>query len=380
LNGEETGYLSLNPKGLAQFRYSRSWFRNGFALSPSLPIQDNNPVIVARPQPFGGLFGVFHDSLQEGFTKGLVAQALAEKGHDYFSLSILERLALVGNDGLGALTYHPELRFLPPREAACDLTSAFNYIQDYLDGGREGVAWLNRVAGALGGSRPKVFHRPPGDEGAEWIVKFPGEDDPPEMGVMEAMYNEAAVECGLELPEYRLFHDEYYGCRRFDRAADGGRLHMVSLGGLLETDMNDKTLEYAKLFRLSRQLAGADEGDLWRVYKWMAFNILAENFDDHLRNFAFIHDGNGWRLSPAYDLTYPAYPREMPAYHALKVRGKDIGVVRDDLVVLAREFSLDPREAARIYGHMEPIARALLEQVKKTPPGELKKRFLARRA
>lgn len=51
--------------------------------------------------------------------------------------------------------------------------------------------------------------------------------------------------------------------------------------------------------RTACRQASADGPQLWRR---LAFNILASNFDDHLRNHAVIYDGIGWRLSPAYDL------------------------------------------------------------------------------
>lgn len=37
----------------------------------------------------------------------------------------------------------------------------------------------------------------------------------------------------------------------------------------------------------------------------MVFNILANNTDDHHKNFTFVMNRQGtWRLSPAYDMTY----------------------------------------------------------------------------
>ena len=50
-------------------------------------------------------------------------------------------------------------------------------------------------------------------------------------------------------------------------------------------------------------------GDQDEMFRRMAFNVLAHNRDDHLKNHAFLMDaGGGWRLSPAYDVSFSDGP------------------------------------------------------------------------
>ena len=72
----------------------------------------------------------------------------------------------------------------------------------------------------------------------------------------------------------------------------------------------------------------------------MVFNILANNTDDHNKNFTFIMDRQGtWRLSPAYDMTYIF---DTGGYlpnkdHCLMIGGKLQGITRDDAIQFARD-------------------------------------------
>lgn len=48
------------------FEYARQWLQNGYAISPySLQLEEK--VFIPRHEPFEGLFGVFDDSLPEGW-------------------------------------------------------------------------------------------------------------------------------------------------------------------------------------------------------------------------------------------------------------------------------------------------------------------------
>ncbi len=64
-------------------------------------------VFTARAEPFDGLFGVFNDSLPDGWGKLLIDKWLQSKGVNPAELSVLDRLSLVGDSGMGALTYLP---------------------------------------------------------------------------------------------------------------------------------------------------------------------------------------------------------------------------------------------------------------------------------
>jgi serine/threonine-protein kinase HipA len=47
----------------------------------------------------------------------------------------------------------------------------------------------------------------------------------------------------------------------------------------------------------------ACQQDLQELWRRMAYNALVGNRDDHPRNHGLLHDGTGWRLSKAFDIT-----------------------------------------------------------------------------
>lgn len=102
------GTLSLTPDNkLCAFEYAPSWLLEGFSISPlELPLRQG--LFLAKPAPFYGNFGIFEDSLPDGYGRYLLHKLLQKEGIDDFNLSALDRLSLVGSGGMGALTFQPE--------------------------------------------------------------------------------------------------------------------------------------------------------------------------------------------------------------------------------------------------------------------------------
>ena len=102
------GTLSLTPDDkLGAFEYDKGWLLDGFSISPlELPLRQG--LFIAKPQPFHDNFGIFEDSLPDGYGRYLLHKALLREGINDYNLSSLDRLSLVGSSGMGALTYHPE--------------------------------------------------------------------------------------------------------------------------------------------------------------------------------------------------------------------------------------------------------------------------------
>lgn len=101
------GSLSLNPTdNLCVFEYAPEWLREGFSISPlELPLRDG--LFVAKASPFDGGFGIFEDSLPDGYGRFLLDRTLRQQGVSMSALSILDKLSIVGNGGMGALAYQP---------------------------------------------------------------------------------------------------------------------------------------------------------------------------------------------------------------------------------------------------------------------------------
>lgn len=303
--GQKVGSLSLTPDNrLNVFEYDKTWLANGFSISPlELPLKPG--VFIAKPQPFYGNFGVFEDSLPDGYGRYLLHKALLRKGINDSDLSSLDRLAIVGENGMGALTYSPAIN-LEPEEPITDFDRLQQIALEVLKEQQDNDAgMLLYNSGNSGGARPKAIFS---DSEGHWIVKFRHTYDPTDMGIQEYRYNEMAQRCGIIVPDFRLVNGRYFASRRFDIDIDGKRLHTATAGGLLCISLREPFMDYSNLLALTGYVTQNRE-DVEQMYRRMLFNYLTDNKDDHCKNFSFyvVRDSYTgawhWRLAPAYDLT-----------------------------------------------------------------------------
>ncbi len=299
------GYLSLTPDNrLNVFEYDKSWLADGFSISPlELPLKPG--IFIAKPQPFYGSFGVFEDSLPDGYGRYLLHKALLRNGINDSDLSSLDRLALVGDNGMGALTFSPAIN-LDQEETITDFDRlqeiALEVLKEQQD---QDAGLLLYNSGNSGGARPKAVFS---DDQGHWIVKFRHTYDPKDIGVQEALYNEIARKSGIIVPDFRLVNRRYFASRRFDIDDKGNRLHTSTAGGLMGISLREPFMDYSNLLALTGYITQSRE-DVEQMYRRMLFNYLTDNKDDHCKNFSFlvVKDNDlktwRWRLAPAYDLT-----------------------------------------------------------------------------
>ena len=304
-HGRPVGVLSLTPDNrLNVFEYTKSWLADGFSISPlELPLKSG--VFIAKPQPFYGNFGVFEDSLPDGYGRYLLHKALLRNGIHDVDLSSLDRLALVGDNGMGALTYSPSV-ILEQEESVTDFDRLQELALEVLKEQQDKDAGLLLYnSGNSGGARPKAVFS---DSGGHWIVKFRHTYDPKDIGLQEAHYNEVAQKCGIIIPEFRLVNGRYFASRRFDIDNNGNRIHTATAGGLMCISLREPFMDYTNLLALTGYITQSSE-DVEQMYRRMLFNYLTDNKDDHCKNFSFyvVMDNYSntwkWRLAPAYDLT-----------------------------------------------------------------------------
>ena len=304
-HGRPVGVLSLTPDNrLNVFEYDKSWLADGFSISPlELPLKSG--VFIAKPQPFYGNFGVFEDSLPDGYGRYLLHKALLCKGINDADLSSLDRLALVGDNGMGALTYSPAV-FLEQEESLTDFDQLQEIALEVLKEQQDKDAGLLLYnSGNSGGARPKAVFS---DEAGHWIVKFRHTYDPKNIGLQETRYNEVARKCGIIIPDFRLVNGRYFTSRRFDIDDNGNRIHTATAGGLMCISLREPFMDYSNLLALTGYITQSRE-DVEQMYRRMLFNYLTDNKDDHCKNFSFyvVKDNDQkiwrWRLAPAYDLT-----------------------------------------------------------------------------
>ena len=339
------GHLVLTKEGLCAFEYSTEWLISGFSISPfELPLRSG--VFIAKPRPFDGGFGVFDDCLPDGWGLLILDRYLQRQGINPRSLTLLDRLALVGSTGRGALEFRPDKSVVAKQDYADfeKLALEAEQILDSDDYAGKGIEEFQHRGGSPGGARPKIFAR---YEGKEWLVKFRAKQDPKRIGCKEYNYSILAKECGIEMPETRLFEDKYFGVERFDRTSSG-KLHVVSIAGLIGADYRIPSIDYSHIFQVCAALTH-NVAELWKVYRLMVFNYLIENKDDHAKNFAFIYRDGEWHFSPAFDIL----PSDgMNGFHTTSINDC-IEPTKDDLIAVAVKAGLNKKEAEEIFLSMK---------------------------
>ena len=348
-NGQTVGYLAELEEGVFGFQYDENWCKNGFPVSPfSLPL--HRDIFVSKSKHFEGLYGVFWDSLPDGWGELLVKRYLAKQSINYDRLSPLTKLSLVSGNGLGGLTYEPS-QFSGEKVQAFDFDRLAEEVNAVLNDKADDLDEVYRLGGSSGGARPKAHIV---IDGGEWIVKFPCRIDPPDIGEREYRANEAAKDCGINVNEFRLFPSRicsgYFGAKRFDRSGNK-RKHIISLAAVLETTHRQPNLDYGHFFRVIENIC-SDKEEMYEAFRRMCFNVYYGNKDDHSKNFAFLFDekARGYRLSPAYDLTRTSdkFEHEMTVNRAGNPND-------DDLLALAKEFRLSLSECRKIMKKCKEI-------------------------
>lgn len=366
-NEKKVGTLALLNKSkidLLAFQYDDEWIKNGFSISPfSLPLE--NKVFIPKIDPFNGMFGVFSDSLPDGWGKLLVDRTLKKNNIDPFEITSLDRLAIVGNSGMGGLEYIPQYDFEIKSEIK-DLDELALSCKKILNTEySENLDELFLLGGSSGGARPKILTN---INGEDWIIKFPSKFDNDNIGKQEYDYSLCAKKCGIFMPETKLFPSKncsgFFGVKRFDREKNSEnkikKIHMVSVSGLLETSHRIPNLDYDILMKLTLKLTN-DFEEVKKMYRLMCFNIFAHNRDDHSKNFSFLYNEikRKWELSPAYDLTYS---NSIGGEHATTVAGNGKNPTIKDILKVAENIGLKKDESEKIALEIKKIVENDLKE------------------
>ena len=395
--GREVGLLLESERGgRITFEYDPGFADSGLEISPiHLPLARSGPVSfpeLARRPAFLGLPGVFADALPDRFGNAVIRRYFEARGRPEDALSPLQRLLYMGDRAMGAMEFQPAHDPGPGTEEALEVLSLVEEARRIIEGDVSvAVPEMMQVGGSAGGARPKAlilwdretgrvrsgFARPEAGEEL-WLIKFDGVSrdasglgmratcHPGPWGRIEFAYSNLARDAGIEMAETHLFRDgdlAHFMTRRFDRvpalpprgdragpaAGDEAfrQLHLHSLGGLQHIDFNDQfVFSYEGWFDTIRAL-GLGQESVNEAFRRMVFNVATVNFDDHVKNFAFLMDREGrWRLAPAYDLTY-AENDEWTRQHQMSMNGRFRGVRRADLLRIGSTFDV-PKAGRRI--------------------------------
>lgn len=320
---QAVGRLAMREQKV-YFEYDSAFIKSGIEISPlRLPLQPG--VQSFDHDLFEGLPGVFNDSLPDGWGRLLFDRFVRSQGILPSDITPLDRLAHVGSYALGALVFEPD-HSANDTQGDVSLDNLAVQAQEVLDGTSDDVlAELIALNGSSAGARPKALigvndqrdhiihgvHDLPNGY-TPWMVKFPNSQDGIDAGAIEYVYALMAKEAGITMPDVHLFEAKrgagYFAIKRFDRDGDK-RYHMHTACGLLHSDFRTPSLDYEDLIALTGMLT-RDVREIEKLYQLVVFNVLAHNRDDHSKNFSYLMDSQGgWKLSPAYDLTFSSGPR-----------------------------------------------------------------------
>jgi serine/threonine-protein kinase HipA len=294
--------------------------------------------------------------------------------------SPLEKLQILADNTMGALTYIPEIlsEKKTDKVAIMDMSKLYEETKRVLHG--ESNFELEKIIAisnsAAGGAQPKAtvgldfIHKkmyvgkksePLPSDFVHAIVKFDNltykRDSAvrtfyDETGVSktktEYIYSLLANKCGILMPKTYLIEDPesgiHFGVERFDIKTNEDktteRIHMHSLSGLVHHHTGETTYSYENIFKVGTKL-NIPHADMENLFKTMVFNIVFANRDDHTKNFSYLMDKNGvWTAAPAYDLTFAPSKRHQMLFGLKSVDQ----LTRIDLTKMANTYRIKNAE------------------------------------
>ena len=394
-----------SESGFADFEFDPAFSQYGLDVSPlKMPIREASDNIfsfreLAGSKTFKGLPGLLADVLPDRYGNELINTWLARVGRPSGSMNPVEMLCFIGKRGMGALEFEPVVPKSANQATIVEIGSLVDVAQQILTGRQSFQSQLShdeqkslsdilKIGTSAGGARAKAIVAWNAETGevrsgqtdapegfTQWLLKFDGVDDSQfgatwGYGRVEMAYHLMAIDCGIEMTECRLIEENgraHFMTRRFDRPSDNEKLHVQTFCGLIHYDFNDiYSYSYEQLFQTMRMLR-LTYPEAEQMFRRMVFNVMAQNCDDHTKNFAFTMNQVGeWKLAPAYDICHAYRPgSSWVSQHALSINGKRQGISRDDLLEVGRQMNV--KKAPAIISQISEVVerwREFAEQVK----------------
>ncbi len=348
-------------RGQGYFEYDSDFLKKELPLSP-FQLQHHNQLQPSPQTPFNGIHGVFSDSLPDGWGLYVMDKDLRKKKVNVDALTVVDRLAYIGDRAMGALSYQPDegSKWFDSKDSSVDIDILARESVELYTGATEDVLDHLAINGTpSGGARPKALLGINGSKtvyGAydleagfeHWLAKFPTGTNPEKKaeGSVEYLYSVMARASGIDFPDTRLVQgndsNAYFVIKRFDRQPGNQRVHMHTLAGLVHANFRVPDFSYENLFNVCKSVTKSHE-EVKALFKRMIFNVITGNRDDHTKNFSFLMDQHGvWSNSPAYDMTYN---RGIHGEHSMLVGHSGKNITWKDIKYLARSANIHEKDA-----------------------------------
>jgi serine/threonine-protein kinase HipA len=371
------GTLRFDSQGARQsaaFEYGSEWLAasDGFALAPALPLITGAQFHKPASRESSIFHGAIADTEPDGWARRVIlrdhakrraAARAAGQTWDHRPLNSIDFLLAVDDiSRVGALRLQDEdgifqrardeaQRTAAPLIELSMLVRASRAVETNTETARD-LAYLRGRGTSLGGLRPKCSVID--EQGALSIGKFPSVTDERAVTKGEVLAMQLAKAAGISVPSARLIDSDGVAVtliQRFDRPV-GGRLMYISAATLLDVESEPAEHSYTEIVDAIRQHGSDPPGDITELWRRIAFYILINNVDDHLRNHGFIHVAKGrWRLSPAFDINpFPDRERELKTWIS-----EDAGPAAsiDALMAVAPYFGLAKNDALQTLAQVE---------------------------
>jgi len=366
----------------AIIEFEDSFIKSALDISPiTMPLQElqnGNKIFSFSKlnwETYHGLPGLLSDSLPDRFGNRILDAWLTRQGRNLQSINPVERLCYTGKRGMGALEYKPAIHpsgnyKSEPLEINELITLANEILNERSSMGgnlkedrENSLLNIIKVGTSAGGARAKAviaYNEQTGEVRSgqadvpknftHWIIKFDGIKqkelgDTKGYGRIEIAYYKMAVDCGISMSTCKLLEENdraHFITKRFDRLSGNEKIHLQTLCAIAHFDYNDpNAYSYEQAFQVMRQIR-LPYPDAEELYRRMVFNVIARNLDDHTKNISFLMDNSGgWKLSPAYDVTYAYNPESRwTRRHQLSINGKRDEINKEDLLKVGKEMNI----------------------------------------
>ena len=398
--GQQIGVVRwLAERNLASFQYEDSFLSKNWDLSPiKMPIRNGNHIYSfpellkakdSTNDTFKGLPGLLADSLPDKYGNKLIDQWLAQNGRPMDSMNPVEKLCFIGNRGMGALEFEPAQLKAGKNTFAIEISGLVDIAKKMVStrekfetnlskDEQRAMREILKVGTSAGGARPKAliaYNKNTGEirsgqtkvpQGFEhWLLKLDGVSDAQfgdslGWGRVEYAYYLMAKECKISMMECELLEENgraHFMTKRFDREGNNTKHHIQTLCGIQHFDYNDVYgYSYEQLFQTMREL-GLPYPDAEKMFRRMVFNVIATNYDDHTKNFAFrLKQDAKWELAPAYDVCYSYDPTsQWVSQQTLSINGKHKNISKSDLMKIAK--SIRNKEGENIIEEINRVVK-----------------------